>query len=102
MVNGIKMRSFLNPIIPWKIMRHMVVATPKLEQNGVQFLKGYQVSETLYGRDEFEVFFFTIWPSENVFYKLHNTEDFIRFTRSNRNKAFSAFAESKVKLFDGK
>jgi len=98
MVNDIAMKSFLNPLTPYRITRYMNKNISNLGDAEVQMMMPFKKVADIRGNYPYEVLFMTEWPSEKKFNEFHDQYDFIQLTKSTRNKAFSAFTESKAQI----
>lgn len=100
MINDITMKSFLNPLTPYRIMGYMDGNFPRLQQAQVSFVRPLQKVSNVRGDYKFDVMGISEWPSEQVFNQFHDDPDFIKLAKATRNKAFAAFTESKGSLIN--
>ena len=100
MVNDIAMKSFLNPLTPYRITRYMNINFPNLKNAEVKMMMPFEKVTDIRGNYPYEVLFMSEWSSEEAFNEFHQQDDFIQLTKTTRNKAFSAFTESKAQIMN--
>jgi len=98
MINAILMKSFFNPLTPYRIMSYMDQNTPRLEAANVKIIMPLEKVLDVRGEYAFEVLFLSEWQSEDSYNVYHHDVDFIQLANETRNKAFSAFTESKAHI----
>ena len=96
MINDISMNSLLNPMTSYRVMSYMNSNFPMLEQADVGFIRPLEKIENIRGYYDFDVLGLSEWPSEKVFTDFHLNPVFKELAKDTRNKAFSAFTESKA------